>query len=425
MRKEDIYNPVGWQLVKTGDLLDVIKNGTSLPQNNEKKGLRVSRIETISAGTINFEKAGYVITDVDLNKYLLKKGDILFSHINSVKHIGKVAFFDLDDDLYHGMNLLLLRFKDGVDKKFAFFQLSSRRYKSFCERYCKPAVNQASLNQNDVSILPFILPPLPEQQKIAEILSTVDEAIENSDAIIKGTQQLKKGLMQKLFTEGIGHTQFKKTKIGRVPEEWDLITLKSMMGKKIIVGHLDGNHGSLYPRSDEFVENGIPYLVANCLINGQVDFNYAKFLTPEKASTLRKGFAKDMDVLFAHNATVGPIGILRTELDYVILSTSLTYYRCDQKRLSPHYLYHFMGSQFFTKQFKRVMGQSTRNQVPITAQRAFYHIIPPKEEQKEFVSILSEVDSKIINEQNTKVELEQLKKGLMQVLLTGKIRVKV
>jgi len=175
------------------------RNGLSFEQNQEGRGVRVTRIETISEGTINTEKVGFVETDSDISEYLLKRGDVLFSHINSIKHIGKVAQFDNDEELYHGMNLLVLKFNSQVDKRFGYYFLASRQTKSICERMAKQAVNQASINTKEIRQLPIALPPLPEQHKIAEILSTVDETIEKTDAIIQKTQQLKKGLMQKLF----------------------------------------------------------------------------------------------------------------------------------------------------------------------------------------------------------------------------------
>ena len=74
-------------------------------------------------------------------------------------------------------------------------------------------------------MLPIPIPPLPEQQKIAAILSTVDEQISTTDKIIEKSKELKKGLMQKLFSEGIGHTEFKDTKVGRIPKDWEVIQL--------------------------------------------------------------------------------------------------------------------------------------------------------------------------------------------------------
>ena len=75
----------------------------------------------------------------------------------------------------------------------------------------------------------FTIPPLPEQQKIASILSNVDNLIQKTDQIIEQTQRLKKGLMQKLLTKGIGHTKFKKTDLGEIPEEWPIVKLKDIV----------------------------------------------------------------------------------------------------------------------------------------------------------------------------------------------------
>ena len=88
--------------------------------------------------------------------------------------------------------------------------------------------------------------------------------------------------------------------------------------------HLDGNHGSDYPRNEEFVECGVPYISANCIVHNDVNVKLAKHLTEERASKLRKGIAQNGDVLFAHNATVGPVAILYTDDEKVILGTSLT-----------------------------------------------------------------------------------------------------
>ncbi len=153
--------------------------------------------------------------------------------------------------------------------------------------------------------------------------------------------------------------------------------------------HLDGNHGSDYPRKEEFIDEGVPYISANCLVHDRVDMSRAKYLSPERATLLRKGIARDDDVLFAHNATVGPVAILHTDEEKIILGTSLTYYRCDPKQILPQYLAHYMRSFGFKTQYLTVMRQSTRNQVPITKQREFYHLIPSLAEQKVLVSQLN------------------------------------
>jgi len=108
-----------------------------------------------------------------------------------------------------------------------------------------------------------------------------------------------------------------------------------------------------------------------------------------------KFITRNYDVLFAHNTTVGPTTLLVTKEEKVILGTSLTYYRCNTDYIEPEYLLLYMRSKEFISQYQAVMRQSTRNQVPITKQREFYHIIPPLRIQHEIIPILTDLNLKI------------------------------
>ncbi|MEQ8554384.1 MAG: restriction endonuclease subunit S [Cyclobacteriaceae bacterium] len=206
--------------------------------------------------------------------------------------------------------------------------------------------------------------------------------------------------------------------------EWSLFKIQDLLDRKFIISHLDGNHGGLYPRSEEFANEGIPYITANDFIKGFVRFENCKFLPEERAKIFKKGIAKNGDVLFAHNATVGPTAILKTKLDYVILSTTATYFRCDNKRLINYYLKYYFNTKNFINQYSRVMSQSTRNQVPITTQRNFYVWLPESIEQQKIASFLTAVDTKIEQLTKKKTLLEQYKKGVMQKVFTQEIRFK-
>lgn len=207
-----------------------------------------------------------------------------------------------------------------------------------------------------------------------------------------------------------------------LPEGWKEERLDELLKNKTITVHIDGNHGSFYPKKEEFVSSGVPYISANCIQNGRIDFQKCKFLAPEKADKLQKGIAKDGDVLFAHNATVGPVALLKTSEERVILSTTLTLYRCDPIKLNNSFLYQYMSSTYFDTQYESIMRQTTRNQVPITAQREFVFLLPPLPEQKKIAAILSTWDRAIEGTEKLLANSQQQKKALMQQLLTGKKR---
>jgi type I restriction enzyme S subunit len=151
----------------------------------------------------------------------------------------------------------------------------------------------------------------------------------------------------------------------------------------------------------------------------------AKYLAPSRAALLRKGIAKDDDVLFAHNATVGPVAILHTHEEKVILGTSLTYYRCNPRYVLPGYLAHYMRSFEFKAQYLQVMRQSTRNQVPITKQREFFHIIPPLTEQKQIIGVLDGLfaNGQVLElvYQRKLAALDSLKESLLQSAFGGEL----
>jgi len=188
-----------WGVRRLGDVLTSVANGAVYRPTNSF-GLPITRIETISDGTIALDRVGYAEPTPELPKYKLERGDILFSHINSVDHIGKVAIFGGDTDLYHGMNLLLLRAGQSVDCEFLFYWLGSHQGRKKSVSLAKQAVSQASINTSELKGIELPLPPLPEQTAIAEVLSDMDAELAELEQRRDKTHALKQGMMQELLT---------------------------------------------------------------------------------------------------------------------------------------------------------------------------------------------------------------------------------
>lgn len=235
------------------------------------------------------------------------------------------------------------------------------------------------LNWSDFEKFEFNVPEPEEQEKLADLLWAAEEARQAYKKLIKQTDDLINAKFIELFVLNNSDECYKKS-------------LQELIDKKWITYHLDGNHGGDYPRSDEFVESGVPYISANCIVDGVVDMRFAKYVTKERAQRFRKGIAQNGDVLFAHNATVGPVALLKTTEPVVVLGTSLTAFRCDTKHIIPEYLMSFMKHPMFINQYESDMQQTTRKQVPITTQRKYNFIIPPVEKQKVFANFVQQAE---------------------------------
>jgi type I restriction enzyme S subunit len=131
--------------------------------------------------------------------YKLKMGDILFSNINSVSHIGKTAIAKTDLDIYHGMNLLCFKSSVGLHSQFLFYFLNTEKIRNYFKSICNQAVSQASINQASLGKTIIRLPSIEEQKKIANFLSGIDTKIESVTNQIAQTQTFKKGLLQQMF----------------------------------------------------------------------------------------------------------------------------------------------------------------------------------------------------------------------------------
>ncbi|EIX9192442.1 MULTISPECIES: restriction endonuclease subunit S [Enterobacterales] len=215
-----------------------------------------------------------------------------------------------------------------------------------------------------------------------------------------------------------------KLRFAEFSGSWIKDKISSFIKDGFIIGHLDGNHGALYPRSEEFSQNGVPYISATDFSSGEVDFNSCKYLPISRANQFKKGIAKSGDVLFAHNATVGPVSLLNTNHDFVILSTTATYFRCDTNKLNNVFLKNSLEGEHFVKQYSSIMSQSTRNQVPITAQRDLIISVPNIREQNKIAYFLSAVDDKITLLKKQYDLLCHYKKSMMQKIFSQELRFK-
>ena len=368
--------------------------------------------------TTNFTNEGIVdysnvvtrtITKKNIDEKYLKPGDIIIEKSGgSDKYpVGRVVFFDGPKDKYMFNNftgLLRVRNRDKWYPRYVFYSLFGNYKKGGTKQFENKTTGLHNLKTDDY-VARYEVPDMIYERQVL-ICNHLDKLL---CIISKRKEQLQKldYLIKARFVEMFGDPVTN-------PHGYTVQTLQQLLDSGFITYHLDGNHGGDYPRSEEFVDSGVPYIGANCIANGSVDFSMAKYLTQERAGKLRKGIACNEDVLFAHNATVGPTVVLHTDLPKVILSTSLTAYRCNQERIKPNYLKAYMQSIGFVRQYIGEMKQTTRNQVPITSQRKYLFLVPPLEEQNQFASFVSQIDKSKSVIQKSLDETQLLFDSLMQ-----------
>ena len=392
--------------VQLSEIAELITKGTTpttLGYEFQDEGVKFLKIECFDEnGGFIENKAGHISEECHekLKRSQLKAGDILFSIAGA---IGRVAIVS-EEMLPANTNqaLAIIRISDEqVYLPYIKLILTSPIVIEQFERK-KQGVAQLNLSLKDIKEISIPLPIKEKQIELAELFAKVVRVISKRSMELSLLDDLIKARFVEMFGDVIEN-----------PKGYYVASLQKLIDKGYITYHLDGNHGGNYPRSDEFVDSGVPYISANCIVNGEIDFSKAKFLTPERANKMRKGIAQDKDVLFAHNATVGPTAVLHTNETKIVLGTSLTAYRCNTEYIMPNYLKAYMLCDGFVRQYIGKMKQTTRNQVPITAQKEYQFLIPPINEQELFDNLVHQVDkSKLMFQKlHQKLNILQQKAG--------------
>ncbi|WP_442485143.1 restriction endonuclease subunit S [Aeoliella sp. SH292] len=171
----------------------------------------------------------------------------------------------------------------------------------------------------------------------------------------------------------------------KLPSSWEYVIVQDMYDQKLIIDYADGNHGSLYPRKNEFGEAGEIFVSAKDINGGRVYWDRCSKLNTEKAKQLTKGWSEGGDILLTHNATVGRVARVEPEMGRFLLGTSVTYYRLNEQALNSDYFYFVLLSPLWQAQLEAIMAQTTRNQVSIQKQAFFQVPLPPLGEQSRIV----------------------------------------
>lgn len=390
--------PENWEVVKFIDICTKLKSGgTPLTSKGEYYNGKIPfvKIEDITNAGKYLTNTKMSITEEGLkssNTWLIPKNSILLAIYGS---LGAVSINKIELTTNQAILGIILD-KEKANTEFIYYLFLYLRKNLL--RQAKHTT-QANLTAEIIKKLKVPLPPFPEQKAIADILSTIDEVIQKIDEIIAKTEKLKKGLMQELLTKGIGHTKFKDTKIGRIPEDWEVIDLENIAeihdSKRIPLSEMERNkRKGIYPYCGA---NGIIDYIDDYIFDGEF------VLLAEDGGDYSK-FGNSAYVMEGKFWVNNHAHILKAIKD----------------KTTNHFLLYNLN--FFDLNFY-IFG-TTRKKLNQEQMRKIRIPLPPIIEQQKITSILIKIDKKLELERRRKEKFERIKKGLMNNLLTGNKRIK-
>lgn len=405
------YIPDDWSAVRIGEFAKEISIRNK-QNDRELPVLSVTKNSGIVLAKDYFKKS---VHSKDTKNYkIIEQGQFAYATI----HLDEGSIDVLNDytaGIISPMYTVFETDKNKVDNKYLIYLLKSSFYIS---RYAN--LGQGSINRRMaipfkvLSKLPIHFPPLKEQQKIAEILSSADEAIERTEAIIKQMEIVKKGLMQLLLTKGIGYTEFKHTEIGEVPESWEIsnlgeVTQESAFGPRFSSSNYNnlGNYALL--RTTDIDKNW------------NINYNSMPLAElPEERFTHHE--LKYNDLLISRSGTCGVVCIFKGFHKKVIPGAFLIRFRLNMKVI-PEFLRLYMMSIKGQYDIQQMASGGVQKNLSGANLKKLLIPLPPLAEQGNIVTYISSFESKQNIENDKLNKLVTLKNSLMQSLLTGKVRV--
>jgi len=402
--------PDGWQIARADEIMEITRGASPRPKGDPE--LFGGDIPWVKIGDVDVKNARYTgetedtVTEKGSKKSkLVDSGTLLVSNSGTC---GYPMFAGIESCVHDGW-LILRDYEESLNPHYLY------EFINWKQEYLKslaPGSTQINLNTSRFGVLEINIPPLSEQRKIATVLHTVDRAIEKTEEIIEQVKKVKKGAMQELFNEGYYDHENKKDGTLRwqtVPASWKLPQLSELV--------------DINPSHDE-VDCLADYIPMDAVDTTLSDPQYIEKRNPSENSgrMFQKG-----DTLFARitpctengkicfvNELESDVGIGSTE--YAVLSPS--------HKILPKYLYHYTRTHPVRNySISRMRGSTGRQRVPFDVFRKELHIpLPSKEEQGAIVKCLDSFDHRIKTSQRCQAQLQRLKRGLMQDLLSGTVR---
>lgn len=410
--------PDEWLYLNLEDVTSHVTDGTHMPPPRKNQGVPLLSAQDVADGHLRLAGSRFVdekFFEAELRRTKLAEGDVLLTIVGS---IGRSTVVTIKPRFALQRSVAVLKPRNVRSKYLSYFLRSPIAFDFYQERARGTA--QSGMYLRDLKQLPVPVPPLRQQDLIVDAIQKIEAkrasalthianariAMERFRLAVLAaacsgrlTADWRGLAAHQDMNDVLGERELgaeRKTRRGvapnapidaaiadlDLPATWARITVSKALVLEALVDVKDGNHGSNHPKVGEFTAEGVPFIAANLVHDGRIDFENAPRLSGPPLQRLRIGFAEPDDVILTHKGSVGRVAIADRPC---VLTPQTTYYRCDPGLILPSYLAIYQESLYFYLQLAAEMSQTTRDFVPISDQYLLTLIIPPLDEQKEIV----------------------------------------
>ena len=420
--------PPGWWSSAIGDIC-IFSRGVFWKKSQERRSPTVGAVPVLRIPnvqrTLELTNLMYIdgLTRAQQTKARVKEGwTLLVGSNGNPKRVGNCVFVAEPRDFLFASFLIGAKPNDPdrVDSEFLYRLLSSGSVQNDIWQSVQGSTGLCNIDLNMLKALHVPIPPLPEQRKIAAILSSVDDAIEKTQAVIDQVEVVKRGLMQELLTRGLPgrHTRFKQTEIGEIPEEWRILPLVRLSE--------DGIRNGVFKKKSEFGSGVRLINVFDVYQNLQVAPSALRRVnvTPNERD---KFSARPGDLFFVRSSLkkegIGKCCVVTKTDEPLVFECHIMRVRVRQSQADPLFLAYQCDSNGFRRRLMARAKTVTMTTIDQTGLGSLSIAYPPLEEQRRISRILAELDWRGEIENKNVALLRRVKSALMSVLLSGELRV--
>jgi type I restriction enzyme S subunit len=417
--------PKGWETTKLSELSGHITKGTTPTTYGFRytaSGINFIKVESIDErGAFIPENIPHISEEANkaFSRSILRENDVLFSIAGALGRVALVTNEILPANTNQALAIVRLKEQNRLSVEYLKYFLMGPQIQNFVRTIAIQS-QQANINLEHVRNFTVALPPLGEQCGVVGVLGVVDSAIELVGKVIAKTERLKKSLMQTLLTKGIGHKEYEYSKeLGcTIPKDWEVAKLG---------GFAEFKNGVNFGKEQRGSEGMLTVDVLN--MYGESIYLDLKDLYRVKIAENHDYVLEKGDILFVRSSLkregAGWASLFDGWNELVTFCGFIIRAKLQRKDILPEFLTYFLRSELARNKLVAGSGQVAITNITQETLRIFRFPLPSLQEQEKIVEMLSTVDKKLGLERREKSKLERVKRGLMDLLLTGKVRVKV